>query len=304
MRIALRVRLLFAGRVVAVRPAGFTIVELLVVIAIVGILVALLMPAVQAAREAARRMSCSNNMRQVGLALTNYESAYRKLPVGSIQSNFISGFASILPQLESGNTFLAYDFGLNYTHPSNARVSAQRIPTYLCPSMTIPRDVPIVAFEVGAPSSYLLNEGTADYMSVNDGMFGLQWPDQGYRNRNLGMRDITDGTSSTIAMGETTYDFKDYLWSSTAGVLAGTPRYGTARWIVGYPRIAMGTTRYPFNVHRMPNIGGYSSMHHGGGFFLFMDTSVRFFSEQTDPAVLSSISTRANGEIVNDTDVN
>ena len=290
---------------------GFTLVELLVVIAIIGILVGLLLPAVQAAREAARRMQCSNNLKQIGLGMHNYESAYKSFPPGSIYSNFISGFASILPHLEQGNTYLSYDFSLYYTHPYNRDVSQQKIATYICPSVDFHREVPSnvlsasgVPIEVGGGSTYLLNEGTGDYMTDHDGMFGAIWGTIGttlYASKTVGFGDIVDGTSTTLAVGETTYDFKDYLWSnSTPGGLGGTSRWGTARWIVGYPRIAMGSTRYPLNIHVMPNIGGYTSMHQGGLQFLFADGSVRFLSNSTSKESLNAMSTRAAGEVVSD----
>jgi prepilin-type N-terminal cleavage/methylation domain-containing protein/prepilin-type processing-associated H-X9-DG protein len=296
------------GDFMRIRRFGFTLVELLVVIAIIGILVGLLLPAVQSAREAARRMSCSNNLKQIGLGLHNYESAYRRLPAGSIQSNFISAFASILPHLEQGNMYLQYDFSLYYTHPHNVAVSRQNVSTYLCPSMALPREVPINAtnlrgepLEVGSPSSYLLNEGTRDFMAPNDGMFGLIWPGFGYRNDFLRLRDVVDGTTHTLAVGETTYDFPDFRWSSAAGPLAGTVRWGTARWIVGYPRgVGMGSTFYPLNVHRMPNIGGYTSMHGSGLHFLFVDGSVRFLPNHTDRLTINALSTRAGAEVMND----
>ncbi len=283
---------------------AFTLVELLVVIAIIGILVGLLMPAIQSARESSRRMSCSNNLHQIGLAIHNYDSTFRTFPVGSIQSNFISGFASILPYVDQTNIYQHYNFSLYYTHPHNQAVSKQLISTYLCPSMPLPRVVPEpVGGEVGAPSSYLLSEGTRDYMRESDGIFGLAWPGFGFANRHLSFRDVYDGASSTIAVGETTYNFKDYVWPASAGPLAGKPRYGTARWIVGYPRVSMGTTFYPFNVHRMPNIGGFTSMHRGGAQFVFVDASVRMVSNHIHRDVLNAMATREAGEVFEDESV-
>ena len=100
----------------SVGRSGFTLVELLVVIAIIGILVGLLLPAVQAAREAARRMSCSSNARQLGLALMNYESAYKRLPPSRIAQAVpvfqVSWPAMILPMIEQGPSFTRYNFNL------------------------------------------------------------------------------------------------------------------------------------------------------------------------------------------------
>jgi prepilin-type N-terminal cleavage/methylation domain-containing protein/prepilin-type processing-associated H-X9-DG protein len=290
---------------------GFTLVELLVVIAIIGILVGLLLPAVQSAREAARRMSCSNNVKQIGLAMHNYESALRLFPPGSIRSNFISGFASILPYLEQGNLYLQYDFSRYYTDPYNVQVSRQKIATYICPSMDFRREVPELRLsasgsplEVGSGSSYLLNEGTNQYMKNADGLFGPIWGGE-YTNKQVKMGEIIDGTSNTITVGETTYNFPKYTWSpSTPHGLGGTPRWGTARWIVGYPRVGLGTTRFPLNnftaVGSTGSIGGYTSMHPGGLHFGFADGSARFLSQNVDVVTLSAISTRASGEVVGD----
>lgn len=281
--------------------SGFTLVELLVVIAIIGILVGLLLPAVQSARESARRMQCSNNLKQIGLALHNYESAYKRFPVGSIQSNFISAFASILPHLEQGNLYKEYDFSLYYREPYNAAVSDQHIGTYLCPSMVLPRQVPEplpAAREVGGPTSYLLNEGTRSYMKQADGMFGVWWPSYGYNNKHIGFGEITDGTSNTLAVSETTYNYKNYLWSSRVGPpLAGKPRFGLARWIVGYPRVALGTTRYPINDFTNATRAGYTSQHAGAGVnALLMDGSVHFIPQTIDVRTFNSMSTRNGGE--------
>jgi len=285
---------------------GFTLVELLVVIAIIGILVGLLLPAVQSSREAARRMQCSNNLKQIGLGLLNYESANRRLPAGGIQSNFISGFASILPHLEQANVYQQYDFTLYYTHSKNVAVSKQTVPTFLCPSTNIPREVPANAnlasgdpVEVGSASTYLLNEGTNQYMGECDGAFPAIYDT--YRNRHLKLADFTDGTSNTLAVGETTYDFPQYLWSaSTPAPLGSTVRWGTARWIVGYPRVGMGTTLFPLNAKRVSVTGGYTSQHFAGLNFAFIDGSVRFVSNSTGAAVLNAASTRAMGEVAGD----
>ena len=136
------------------RLGAFTLVELLVVMAIIGGLVGLLLPAVQSARESARRLQCSNHLKQIGLGLHNYESTYKKFPVGSIESNFISSFTAILPHLEQGNRYALYNFSRYYTDPDNAALSAHTIATYLCPSMVLPRNVPDPrGDEVGGPGS-------------------------------------------------------------------------------------------------------------------------------------------------------
>ena len=127
---------------------------------------------------------------------------------------------------------------------------------------------------------------------------GLAWPGYGFANRHLGFNAITDGTSNTIAACETTYNYRDYLWGSTAGSLAGSQRWGTARWVVGYPRISLGTTRFPINDFSVATMEGYSSQHAGDGVnLLLMDGSVRFIPATIDMALFDSLSTRAGGEI-------
>ncbi len=281
------------------RPA-FTLIELLVVIAIIGVLAGLLLPAVQAARSAARRMSCGNNLKQIGLGLHSYHSSFDKFPEGSRLSNFLGPLTGVLPFLEEGNTYDQFDFNKSYSHPDNQAVAAQEIATYLCPSMPLPRLVPDTNNgETGGPTSYLACEGTDDYMRKADGMFGLNWTAFGYHNPATGFRDLSDGSSNTIAFGETTYDMADFLWRAPAAS-AGQVRWGTARWVLGYPAVSLGTTLKELNVHNAANNGGFQSMHDGGVHFLFGDGSVRFTSEFIDRELLNALATRSGLEVVAD----
>ena len=283
-------------------PRGFTLIELLVVIAIIAILIALLLPAVQQAREAARTTSCRSNMKQLGLALHNYHDAHRCFPLGSLP-NFISGFTSILPYIEQGNTYNLYNFEADYTDAANTATLNQPIPVFLCPSMVVPRTVPdVLCDEIGAASSYLLNEGTGSYMSPADGVFPLTWPSHGIVNPATRIAAITDGTTNTIAAGETTWNHKSYVWAPApygCDDRAGEIKYGYARWGVGYPGAGVGNTAGRLNDFTGTSTPThYTSMHTGSVNFLLCDGSVRTISENISTVTLNSLSTRAGGEVI------
>jgi prepilin-type N-terminal cleavage/methylation domain-containing protein len=202
--------------------SGFTLVELLVVIAIIGILVGLLLPAVQAAREAARRMSCSSNARQLGLALMNYESAYKRLPPSRISTNNpvfqVSWPAMILPMIEQGPNFTRYNFNLPWYAPANDVVTTTQIPIMICPSSPSPRDVPPQNLYAAISNNLRTDSplwGAADYGSINavrnSAFVAAGLPSIGTREvmgamgrgpEGVKLATIRDGLSNTLVIGE------------------------------------------------------------------------------------------------------
>ncbi len=202
------------------RRNGFTLVELLVVIAIIGILVGLLLPAVQAAREAARRMQCSNNLKQCGLALLNYESAYKVLPPSRIalsNPNFEQSWQKmILPFIEQTSLFNQYNHNVSWWNQVNTPSTSVMISSYMCPSAPAVRDVPTTALYNALGITYGQPVfGYSDYGSINavrNGFImsaGLPSINAREMMGGLGrgpagvkMAQITDGTSNTMIVAE------------------------------------------------------------------------------------------------------
>jgi prepilin-type N-terminal cleavage/methylation domain-containing protein/prepilin-type processing-associated H-X9-DG protein len=203
---------------------GFTLVELLVVITIIGILIALLLPAVQAAREAARRMQCSNNLKQVALALFNYESGHGTMPAGGmlLSSTYgMSWWMRVLPYLESENVVAGIDYSKGgYTGVNTKLADVLRhmqFPFMYCPSSNLPREVgcpeagPPVNFYVQA-ATYTGISGAADGNATNpysarivDTLTTNSWASTGgvlIMGRGIPIAEITDGTSNTLVIGE------------------------------------------------------------------------------------------------------
>lgn len=214
---------------------GFTLVELLVVIAIIGILVAMLLPAVQMVREAARRTTCANNIRQLALSIHNYESALQTFPVnqvgpgaatsGGYSSGYYSWLVPVLPFIEQENVYDQFDLSMNNgdgngykvsaSHP-NAQAVSRLIDTFLCPSDTPNiQNATILGSANPAPSSYAGNAGWPSYSTGFSGeraqpgrfngvipLVNPSSPAAWHGSGRIGFRSIADGTSNTALISE------------------------------------------------------------------------------------------------------
>lgn len=237
--------------------SAFTLVELLVVIAIIGILVGLLLPAIQAAREAARRMKCSSNLLQMGVALHNYEMAYRQLPPGSLDAQgpivhlpvgyHHSWIVQILPMLDERPAFEKVEFSKSIYDKSNFTVRSYRIPLLTCPSSWSGSDGPF--------SNYA---GVHDSREVpidvdNNGVLFL--------NSRVRFDDVVDGLSRTVFVSEKLVDETDLGWSS--GTRASLRNMGS---MLNFARLGVGS-----EVGRPAGfVGGFESLDnlsegYGGG---------------------------------------
>ena len=291
------------------RNRAFTLVELLVVIAIIGILVGLLLPAVQAAREAARRAQCLNNMRQIGMAIHNYESTYRVLPSGWMDNDGLgspgwSWSASLLPYLEQTNTWNSIDLTLPVDHENNTEARLAIIQTFICPS-----DTGSNIFNIGAGDGHdhIRGSGSDPHHPHNidrgetlfpiaksnySGMFGTfqieDAPHDGdgvfFGNRFLRLAEITDGLTNTIMVGERTTKFGSPIW------------HGLVHEAAEPEARIVGMADHTPN-HSDQHFDDFASFHRGGAHFLSADSSTRMISDSIKLEVYRALSTREGGEI-------
>jgi prepilin-type N-terminal cleavage/methylation domain-containing protein/prepilin-type processing-associated H-X9-DG protein len=282
-----------------VRQKGFTLVELLVVIAIIGILIALLLPAVQAAREAARRSQCTNNMKQIGLALHNYHDTYKSFPTGFIYRGG-SGVANygwnvaIFPYMEQQAFYDVLDAGnvplyVRYasTVPTDIEMMEHPIATLRCPSDTGKDTCNSISFGGSsdprvALSNYVASCGYGDRPTTTTECRGMF-----YGNSWNGFSDCTDGTSNTIAVGERCYtqpgNADHYHHAATWLGVGRNNSYGADCTLRTLCRNAF-ILNFDYHAAGSPeNMGkGCASLHPGGANFVLCDGSVHFISETTN----------------------
>ncbi|MBX3411597.1 MAG: DUF1559 domain-containing protein [Pirellulales bacterium] len=288
-------------------PVGFTLVELLVAIAIIGILIAILLPAVQAAREAGRRAICSNNLKQLGLAMHNYQSANGILPPAGLKRNPpgslipprpASGFVSVLPYCGEEALFQSWNFNIGPDFNPNLPLTRRVLSIHRCPSMQLTllgssmEDCTLRP----RPSSYALSTGSHHRLDANKYGHNGAFVMQGEGFYRVGLDDISaaDGTSQTLLIGELGYTLAEMTDECCPG--------GMTQWAVTYPGQAIASTGGIFNSRRVVSheYEVFRGDHPGGVNFVFADGGVHFVRETVDAAVLDALATRAGGEVLGD----
>jgi prepilin-type N-terminal cleavage/methylation domain-containing protein len=281
------------------RNRAFTLVELLVVIAIIGILVSLLLPAVQAAREAARRTECVNNITQLGLALHNYEFQFETLPPGVTdtkgpihnepQGLHVSWIVKVLPYFEEMNLFRHFDQSAGAYAPVNAEVRACEISVLQCPSeagefVNEPKTIS------GTSYAGCYHDVEAPIDTDNHGLLFL--------NSQIRYADIYDGSSKTILLGEKLLSKDSLGWvSGTRATLRNTSAFEERHPAFATPQPGAADDAAE-NKSGSLFVGGFGSFHPGCANFSFADGSTRVISDTIDRAVFKLLGNRADGEII------
>jgi len=296
---------------VRIRRSGLSLIELLVVLTVIGVLVALLLPAVQSARETARRLTCRNRLKQLGLALHGYHDAWGLFPlnagIGEYNETNIgtSWLTRVLPHIDEGPLYGSIQWGESLLHLDNDRASKTKVISFLCPSDTTPAILP-----------NRRNSNDPRAVTNYKACLGSNWawgpfsPIQSSAGRNANdtnglencngflcrggdipppltrLADVTDGTSATFAVGEAVPEWTWHTWwygfnASTAACAVRLnhwyrPGTGLADWFENY---------------------SFSSRHRGGGHFLMIDGSVRYVSENISESVYREAATIQGAEV-------
>lgn len=304
------------------RCSGFTLIELLVVIAIIGLLVALILPAVQNAREAARRAECKNKQKQIGLAMHAFHDSYGRLPNGKLLNRTTSSswgqsiWTLILPYVDQAPLYKKIDLKLPMI-PNNQAALATGIPLYVCPSdptLLVRNDRSLaggysfnypagaLSYRGASGSNYNATPfarfdttgrfaGNSDGGCCGNGMFTGGYFDHPNPNERKEVftkfADVRDGLSATIMIGETINDASDFGW-----------------WY--WNNVTVGVSAFPLNLcaRNPPSCRGqqinhgFNSLHNGGAQFCRGDGSVVFVNETVDKKIYYAIATISSGETV------
>ncbi len=272
------------------RRSAFTLIELLVVIAIIAILVALLVPAVQKVREAAARTQCTNNLKQLGLALHGYHDANNRLPNGYRMNVDAMGNetgpgwgwgAEILDNLEQGSVRSQINLAVDLRNAVHAGPRTQRLTVFLCPSDdNLGTFTPPTATTKLAHGCYVAVFGSNEIETdpgAGNGLF--------YRNSTTRFAHVTDGVSNTLMVGERHSNRFTATWT---GVLAGVDEAQA---------LVLGTCDHPPN-HPNGHAEDFASRHSHGVNFLYADGTVRMMSANVNQPVYQALATRAGNEAV------
>jgi prepilin-type N-terminal cleavage/methylation domain-containing protein/prepilin-type processing-associated H-X9-DG protein len=312
------------------RRSAFTLIELLVVIAIIGVLIALLLPAVQKVREAANRTRCANNLKQLALAAHHYHDTQGQFPNGlhtvdtadGLYANGTCWEVELLPYFEQDNlkNRWSYDDFRSNVAGDLAATTAQILDVLLCPSDLLPERMRFVSM-AGSPqyayaegfygmSSYGGNAGIQSYgvdKATRDGVL--------FQDSTIRLTDVTDGASNTFLFGERSHDDPQFDQKASTVNPGLYPLAKWGEWAAVYATSGGSlaerflSTPVPINYRVPPNsvmgdgslvnrLCAYGSGHAGGANFAFADGSVRFVGDPTDLATLQALSTRAGGEAV------
>jgi len=271
-----------------VNKRGFTLVELLVVITIISILIAMMVPAVMAARETSRRMTCLNHLFQIGVALSNYESAHNMLPPGSTdkqgpvhnvpQGYQMSWLAPLLPYIDESVVSRNIDVSVGAYDAKNAKARAVRIAVFVCPSAVSERQ--------GLPASNYAGCQNDVETPINVDNRGVL-----FLNSHISQKDVTDGVAHTIYVGEKLSDEKDLGWMS--GTRATLRNTGAAP-LLDVSNLAASKADESNDLW----VGGFSSEHPGGCNFLFGDGRADTISAYINMNVYQALGNRADGKIL------
>lgn len=294
------------------RITAFTLIELLVAIAIIAILIGLLLPAVQKVRDAAARTSCQNNLKQIGLALQGYHDANGHFPSGYVSGVTASGddagpgwgwAAYILPYMEQQALFNQLTLSLPIEASQNATARIILVKSYLCPA-----DVPPSTIQVGpcsdsgqlqsvtcaiAPASYTGCYGVGEPGVEGDGVF--------FRNSQVAIGDVTDGTSQTLLGGERSLRYSDTSWVGAVTGANNVPPTGSplpveidnaSNFVLSHVGEMQAGAGQP------AEINNFSSNHAGGVTYVFVDGHVRFLTNAITYPNLAALATRSSGDVV------